>query len=89
MTFLTNKPIAGFKDITCKITGYNFSDVTTVDIPKQVVVDCSVDAPLDALNKIIDMFKCQYIEAPIEFVSGNTVFIIQEAQQNLIKLDII
>lgn len=89
MVFLTNKSINNFKDIDCKVTGYAFTDIDTLKIPEQLVVDISNDMPINVIKQLLNKFGCKYIEAPMELLKGNTVFLVQEAQQNLIQMDIL
>lgn len=89
MIFLTNKPVHAFKDVHCKITGYSFNEVQSIDIPKQIVVDIAPEGNTNTINRIISLFNCKYIEAQIELIAGNTIYIVQDSAQSLIKLEIL
>lgn len=89
MTFLTNKPIEEFKEVACRISGYTFNEVNQLDIPKQVVIDISPAYPTRTLQQMIKFFGCQYIESPTEMNANNVVYVIQEGQHNIIKIEVL
>lgn len=88
MIFLTNKPISTFKGIRCEVTGISFNDLRGINMPKQVVVDLAPDYPKRAISEIINMFGCHYLESPVEINAGNTIYVVQDAMQNIIKLEL-
>lgn len=89
MIFLTNKPVHAFKDVRCKLTGYSFNEIQSADISKQVVVDIAPEGNINTIRRLINMFNCSYIEAPIELVAGNIIYVIQDGSQSVIKLEIL
>lgn len=89
MTFLTNKPLNSFKDVSCKMSGYTFDEVDALEIPDQVVIDISNEYSTRALQQIISKFHCKYISSPMELNPGNTVYVILDGAQSILKIDAI
>lgn len=87
MTFLTNKSVGVLKNVNCKVSGFSFDELDQLEIPEQVVVDVAREYSTRALQQIIRHFGCKYIESPIELNSKNVIYIIQEGQQNILKIE--
>lgn len=89
MIFLTNRPINILKNTNCKISGYSFDEIDSLKIPQQVVLDVSNEYPVRTLQNLIRHFNCQFINAPMELTSHNTVYFVQDGQRNIVKIEVL
>ncbi len=88
MIFLTNRPVSDFENVDCIFSGISFNNVQGINISQNVVVDIDPQYPFLNLVNLVKIHGCNYIEAPVETTRGDTVYIVQDREQQIIKLEI-
>lgn len=88
MVYLTNKPLESFNSILCTVSAVSFKNAQGLKIPQQVVVEVAPGSNVSTINQLLNLFKCKCIEAPVEFSSGNIIYVVQDGQQNIVKLEL-
>lgn len=86
MIFLTNKPVSDFENVDCIFSGIAFNNVNTIDISQNIVVDIDPKYSSRSVWNLVNTHRCRYIEAPVEATRGNIIYIVQDREQQIIKL---
>lgn len=88
MIFLTNKSVSDFENVDCIFSGIPFSDVKGINLSQGVVVDINPQRASQNVWNIVRMHSCRYLEAPVEKTKGNIIYIVQDGEQQIIKLEV-
>lgn len=92
MTFFTNKPLETIlpeKGLAATISAFPIQSMLDFEYPNSVVVDfADGNYNRNSIITVIQRKRLQNMLSPVELQPGNTIYVVQEACRNVLKITI-